>query len=113
MPQPVEQGLPLEKPGSEVAMAVIEVTVADGDGAGMVVVNRQAVGLAPQRVELPVTAHGFLRQPVSVAVRFVATDVTESSFSVEEVLEITDRPPTRLVFSRDDQRARRVFAEVR
>lgn len=92
-----------ESPGIRHVM----VSVADGDG--MVVVNRQPVGLAPQAVEVPVTERGYLRLPMSVGVRFVARDVEEASFSVEEVLEVTDRAPAQLVFSRDKP-ARRVFA---
>lgn len=93
------------------SMAVVDVVVAAGEG--MVVVNRQPVGLAPQRLELPVTPQGFLRTPVSVGVRFVARHVGESSFSLEEVLEVTDRPPVQLIFSRDEKQARRVFGHRR
>jgi hypothetical protein len=55
-------------------------------------------------VALAVTAQGFLESPVAVGVRFVAHDESEASFSGEEVLEVTDRPPARLVFTREGAR---------
>ena len=85
-------------------LAVEIVTVG---GTGTVVVNRRPVGLAPQTIHLPVTAQGFLAEQVIVAVRFVARDVTESSMTVDIVLEPTDRAPPRIEFSRDG--ARRIF----
>ena len=93
--------------GSAVAETATVEVVVEG-ASGMVVVNRQPVGLAPQRVQVPVTPHGFLRTPVSIGVRFVAKDVSEASYTREEVLRVTDRPPTQIVFERDE--VRRVFA---
>ncbi len=103
MPSTAESGIGSDTPsGARHSPATIEVIVEEG--TGMVVVNRQPVGLAPQRVRLAVTPQGFLEAPVAVAVRFVAHDESEASFSVEEVLEVTDRPPTRLVFTREGVR---------
>ncbi len=86
--------------------AAVEIVVEGANG--MVVLNRQPVGLAPRVVEVPVTEQGFLATPVSVGVRFVAKDVSEASYSVEEVLRVTDRPPAQIVFGRDG--VHRVFA---
>lgn len=83
-------------------MAEVQIMVTGG--AGTVVVNRKPMGLAPQRVSLPVTNQGFLAEPVVVAVRFVAQDVTQSSMTVEEVLELTDKAPVWIEFSRDGAR---------
>ena len=90
-----------EAPATRVVQVVLD------HGAGMVVVNRRPLGLAPQGVELPVTALGYLADPVAITVRFVAGDASEASFTIEEVLEVTDRPPSTLIFSRDG--VRRVF----
>lgn len=75
----------------------------------MVVVNRQPLGLTPQRLEVPVTEQGFLAEPVSIAVRFVARDVTEASMTTDEMLHTTDRAPSQLHFTRE--RVRRIFGE--
>lgn len=82
--------------------------VAPG-ATGMVVVNRRPIGLAPQTITVPVTPQGFLAEPVVVAVRFVARDVTEASMTVDTVLEVTDRAPARIEFDRDH--SRRVFGD--
>ena len=87
--------------------ATLAVTVMVDRGDGMVVVNRRPLGLAPQTVELAVTPRGYLKEPVAITVRFVAADVSEASFTIEEVLEVTDRPPSKLMFTRDG--VRRVF----
>lgn len=68
---------------------------------GMVVVNRQAVGLAPRTVSVSTTDQGFLAEPVTIAVRFVAKDVTEASMTSSLTLYATDRVPRRLEFSRE------------
>ena len=95
--------------GESARMAEVQITVPGG--AGTVVVNRKPMGLAPLRLSLPVTNQGFLAEPVVVAVRFVAQDVTQSSMSVEEVLELTDKVPVWIEFSRDG--ARRGFDQKR
>jgi hypothetical protein len=89
------------------AASDFEVEIVTTGGSGTVVVNRRPVGLAPQTIRLPITEQGFLAEEVIVAVRFVATDVTESSMTVDIVLEPTDRAPPRIEFSRDG--ARRIF----
>ncbi len=98
------------EPVAEPEAGVRRVTVRVDTGDAIVVVNHQPVGLAPQLVELPVTDLGYLRYPIAVGVRFVARDLEEASFSVEEVLEVTDRAPASLLFSRD-QPVRRIFGQ--
>jgi len=99
--------IPAVKIGGATTETQVAVLIVAKDGIGTVVVNRRPVGLAPQTVLLPTTEQGFLAEQVVVAVRFVARDVTESSITVDTVLEVTDRAPPRIEFTRDG--ARRVF----
>lgn len=78
------------------------VEVVSDPGDGMVVLNRQPVGLAPQMIEVPVTDQGFMADPITIAVRFVARDVTEASMTSSITLHPTDRAPLRLEFERED-----------
>lgn len=87
--------------------AVVEIVSLPGDA--MVVVNRQPIGVTPQRLELPTTPQGFLAEPVAITVRFVARDVTEASITQSTILHNTDRAPQRLEFDRE--KVRRVFAD--
>ena len=64
-----------------------------------VVVNGIPVGKAPQRVILPGTSRGFFRDPVSLKVRFIATDTTNTSKTVEELLTPLDRIPAVVKFT--------------
>ncbi len=68
----------------------------------MVVVNRQPVGLTPRAVEVPVTTQGYMADPVTIAVRFVARDVEEASMTSSITLYPTDRVPLRLEFKREE-----------
>ncbi len=109
MPAPLHQEVPpAATVGQITSLRQAEVRIVTTQGEGTVVVNRMPMGLAPQTVLLPVTPQGFLAEPVVIAVRFIARDVTEASMTVDLVLETTDRPPPRLEFSRDG--ARRVFS---
>lgn len=99
--------IPAVRIGGAATERRVAVQIVAKDGIGTVVVNRKPVGLAPQTVLLPVTEQGFLAEQVVVAVRFVARDVTESSITVDTVLELTDRAPPRIEFTRDGPR--RVF----
>lgn len=84
--------------GSQTVM--VEITSDPRDG--MVVVNRQPVGLAPRSVGVSVTEQGFMAEPVTIAVRFVARDVTEASMTSSITLYPTDRVPRRLEFEREN-----------
>lgn len=66
---------------------------------GTVVVNGIPVGRAPQRVVLPGSVHGFFRYDVSLKVRFIATDATHTSQTVEELLTPLDRIPAVVRFT--------------
>lgn len=87
--------------GSPSGTNTVLVQVVSDPRDGMVVLNRQPVGLAPQSIELPVTDQGFMADPVTIAVRFVARDVTEASMTSSITLHPTDRAPLRLEFERE------------
>jgi hypothetical protein len=92
---------PVARIGAVDVLNHAEMKIVLKGGTGMVVVNRKPMGLAPLLLSLPVTKQGFLAEMVVVAVRFVAADVTEASITVEEVLEVTDKAPAWIEFSRD------------
>ena len=73
----------------------IESTPSDA----MVVVNGIPVGRTPRTIELAGTKHGFFRDQVSVKVRFISTDATHPSKTVEEMLTPLDRIPAVVKFT--------------
>ena len=86
------------------------ITVTSEPAHGMVVVNRQPIGLAPQAVEIESTPAGFFREPISIGVRFVSKDVGDASITEVTDFSVLDRVPARLEFKRYTE-ARRVFQE--
>lgn len=66
---------------------------------GIVVVNGVPVGRTPQRVVLSGTARGFLRDAVSIKVRFVAADTDHVSQTIEEQLTPLDKIPASIHFT--------------
>lgn len=96
--------------GSPTAGLHREINVIATDADAMVLVDRRLVGLAPQRIKVPVTAQGFMAAPTTVTVRFIAHDATEAATTTRVTLETTDRPPQRLEFDREA--ARRIFGEL-
>lgn len=73
----------------------IESTPSDA----MVVVNGIPVGRTPRTIELAGTKHGFFRDQVSVKVRFISTDTTHPSKTVEEMLTPLDKIPALVKFT--------------
>jgi hypothetical protein len=71
---------------------------SDPDG-GIVVVNGVPVGRAPQRVVILGSSRGFFRDGVSIKMRFVATDTSHTSQTVEEQLTPLDKIPARIRFT--------------
>ena len=88
--------------GSPSGTQVMTVEIISNPSDGMVVVNRQPVGLTPRAVEVPVTTQGYMADPVTIAVRFVARDVEEASMTSSITLYPTDRVPLRLEFKREE-----------
>jgi hypothetical protein len=92
-PKPVAvAGLTLQ-PG-EYALLV----TSDQPGA-TVVVNGKPSGKTPCSVIVQANARGFLRDRVSIKVRFIASDEGELSQTVEDVLTTLDRVPTEIRFT--------------
>jgi hypothetical protein len=73
----------------------IESTPSDA----MVVVNGIPVGRTPRTIELAGTKHGFFRDQVSVKVRFISTESTHPSKTVEEMLTPLDKIPAVVKFT--------------
>jgi len=74
---------------------LIESTPSDA----MVVVNGIPVGRTPRTIELAGTKHGFFRDQVSLKVRFISTDSTHPSQTVEEMLTQLDKIPAVVRFT--------------
>ena len=86
-PRPKTAG-PALKPGEYALMVESE-----PDGA-TVVVNGKPCGKTPCRVVLQANRRGFLREQVSIKVRFIATNEAQSSQTVEDVLTTLDKVPS-------------------
>ncbi len=96
------------KPGSGAPMLPVEAPLAEGEyrlaiestpSDAMVVVNGIPVGKTPRTIELSGTPRGFFHDQVSVKVRFLATDATHPSQTVEELLTPLDRIPATVKFT--------------
>lgn len=72
-----------------------------------VVVNGLPAGRTPLRLRLVATSRGFFRDETTIRVRFIATNASEASATVEDVFAVTDRVPVRVVFTAEG--ARRVW----
>ena len=64
-----------------------------------VVVNGKPCGKTPCRVVVQANGRGFLREQVSIKVRFIAANEGQSSQTVEEVLTTLDKVPTEIRFT--------------
>jgi hypothetical protein len=84
---------PVLKPGEYALMVESEPSGAT------VVVNGKPCGKTPCRVVLQANGRGFLREQVSIKVRFIAANETQSSQTVEEVLTTFDKVPTAIRFT--------------
>jgi hypothetical protein len=67
----------------------------------LLVVNGRPSGKTPGRVVLGGNPRGFLRETVSIKVRFIAPDQTQDSRTIEEVLTPLDKVPAALRFTPD------------
>lgn len=99
-PAPAQKSAPRPaEPGTKLKAGEYEVWVDSDPAGGTVVVNGVPVGRAPQRVVLAGSSRGFLRDDVSIKVRFVATDTNHTSQTVEEQLTPLDKIPAGLHFT--------------
>ncbi|WP_175414681.1 PEGA domain-containing protein [Nibricoccus aquaticus] len=64
-----------------------------------VVVNGKPCGKTPCRVVVQANGRGFLKEQVSIKVRFIAANEAQSSQTVEEVLTTLDKVPTEIRFT--------------
>lgn len=99
---PVEKaGVPADPVPATPALPEGEYAVlVETEPAGaMIVVNGIPVGRAPRRVLVSGTPQGFARNPVTVRARFLASDSSQQSASVEVELTTLDRIPSALLFT--------------
>lgn len=75
--------------------------VVSTPAGGVVVIDGRPVGPAPLQVSVPVTDRGYLSRQVTVKVRFLASETTAQSHTVELTLTPLDRAPERLDFTPD------------
>ncbi|MGC4073914.1 MAG: PEGA domain-containing protein [Nibricoccus sp.] len=64
-----------------------------------VVVNGTPCGKTPCRVVVRANGRGFLREQVSIKVRFIAANEGQSSQTVEDVLTTLDKVPSEIRFT--------------
>jgi hypothetical protein len=64
-----------------------------------VVVNGTPCGKTPCRIVVQANGRGFLREQVSIKVRFIAANEAQSSQTVEDVLTTLDKVPTEIRFT--------------
>lgn len=87
--------------------AEIRVVIESVPSGATVVVNGRPAGRTPFALTVAGTPRGFFREEQAVRVRFIATQASELSATVEEVFGPTDRIPERVIFT--PQGARRIF----
>lgn len=92
-PKTAAPATPVLKPGEYALMVESEPSGAT------VVVNGKPCGKTPCRVVVQANGRGFLREQVSIKVRFIAADESQSSQTVEDVLTTFDKVPTGIRFT--------------
>ena len=92
-PRPITPAVPALKEGEYALMVESEPSGAT------VVVNGTPCGKTPCRVVVKANSRGFLREQVSIKVRFIAANEAQSSRTVEEVLTTLDKVPTEIRFT--------------
>ena len=118
VPAPVQPESSAAGPAPAVLPAPVapETRPADGDlrvliesqpSGATVVINGRTAGRTPYTMTVAGTGRGFFREEQAVRVRFIATQASEVSATVEEVFAPTDRVPVRVVFT--PERARRFW----
>jgi hypothetical protein len=98
---------PVPAPDSEASVAAGGLLIESTPTGATVVVDGLPVGRTPYRLAVEETSRGFFRAEVTVRVRFVATSAGESSATVAETFDPTDRVPRRVIFTPEG--ARRVW----
>lgn len=101
-PTAESQGRPAERSANAVAplpLGQFAILVESQPTGATVVVDGIPVGRAPRRVVVAGTSQGYFEDPMSIKVRFVATDANSTSQTVEEALTPRDRIPAALIFT--------------
>lgn len=92
---------------SERTEGEIRVIIESVPSGATVVVNGRPAGRTPFALTVTGTSRGFFREEQAIRVRFIATQASETSATVEEVFAPTDRIPERVIFT--PKGARRIF----
>jgi hypothetical protein len=92
-PRPTTPTVPALKEGEYALMVESEPPGAT------VVVNGKPCGKTPCRVVVQANGRGFLKEQVSIKVRFIAANEAQSSRTVEDVLTTLDKVPTEIRFT--------------
>jgi len=101
-PSPVQKSAPSpNKTGIKPKLAVgdFAVLIESEPSGGIVVVNGVPMGRTPQSVVVSGNARGFVRDAISIKVRFVAADTDHTSQTVEEQLTPLDKIPASVHFA--------------
>jgi hypothetical protein len=92
-PLPVRDDLPALKPGEH------RIGVESEPAGATVVMNGKPCGKTPCVLIVQANRRGFLREAVSIKVRFIAANESEESLTVEEVLTTLDKVPAGIRFT--------------
>jgi hypothetical protein len=76
-----------------------KLTVESEPPGATVVMNGKPCGKTPCVVIVQANARGFLREQISIKVRFIAANEAEESQTVEEVLTTLDKVPAEIRFT--------------
>ena len=97
-PAPTKPRVAAPETGTLKAGEVALMVESEPSGA-TVVVNGKPCGKTPCRVVVRANRRGFLREQVSIKVRFIATTSAQSSRTVEDVLTTLDKVPAAIRFT--------------
>jgi hypothetical protein len=92
-PLPPREELPTLKPGEH------RIGVESEPAGATVVMNGRPCGKTPCALIVQANGRGFLREAVSIKVRFIAADESQESQTVEEVLTPLDKVPAGIRFT--------------
>lgn len=95
---PVETSAPPLVPATAEKLTI---RIESSPQGAMILVDGRPIGRAPIDVEVESASNGFFKAPVTIRARFVATDASTESFSIDEQLTPLERVPLALVFSHE------------
>jgi hypothetical protein len=97
-PEPAVTTNPEPVPAPPERLKIRVETIPQG---AMIVVDGRPMGRAPLDLEFDAASNGFFKVPVTIRARFVASDATSESFSIDGQFGPLERIPLGLVFSHE------------